>query len=139
MRVLVADDEKSVGNSLADLVRAANHDVVGVVGSGFEAIQAYARLHPDLVLMDYLMPKLNGATACRNIIARDPAAKVILVTGWTSSDCSIDTGALALLSKPLSLAHLQVKLDGIAQTIVRHDEVPLLPRYFWASAERCVA
>src|SRR2546430_16841013 len=81
MRVLIADDQKSVGTSLADLVRLCRHEVVEVVGSGVEAIQAYGRHHPDVVLMDYQMPKLNGATACRNIMAKYPEAPVILVSG----------------------------------------------------------
>lgn len=57
MRVLIADDQRSVGTSLAELVRFCNHEIVAVVGSGLEAIQAYSRHHPDLVLMDYWMPK----------------------------------------------------------------------------------
>ena len=83
MRVLIADDQREVGTSLADLVRDCKHEIVGVVGSGLEAIQAYNKLHPDVVLMDYWMPKLNGATACRNILAKNPSAHVILVSGWS--------------------------------------------------------
>ena len=95
MRILIADDQRSVGTSLADLVRACNHDIVAVVGSGVEAIQAYSLHHPDIVLMDYWMPKLNGATACRNIVAKDPTARVILVSGWSPSNGIVsDSGAL---------------------------------------------
>ncbi len=72
VRVLIADDEKGTAVPLADMVRACNHEVIGVVGSGLEAIQTFSRLRPDLVLMDYSMPKLNGATACRNILAKYP-------------------------------------------------------------------
>jgi len=75
MRVLIADDQKEVGKSLAELVSFCNHQIVGVVGSGLEAIQAYTQHHPDLVLMDYRMPKLNGTTALRNILSKDPAAR----------------------------------------------------------------
>src|SRR6266404_3461510 len=86
MRVLIADDQRSVGTSLADLVSCCNHEVVEVVGSGLDAIQAYTRHQPDVVLMDYWMPKLNGATACRNILAKHPSAKIILVSGWSPLD-----------------------------------------------------
>ena len=57
-----------------------------IVGSGFEAIQAYHRHRPDVVLMDYYMPHLNGATACRNILSRYPAANVILVSGVVGAE-----------------------------------------------------
>src|SRR5436305_11276587 len=101
MRVLIADDQRSVGTSLADLVRCCNHEIVAVVGSGVEAIHSYSNLRPDVVLMDYWMPKLNGATACRNIVSKDPTARVILVSAWSPSNGIVgDSGALALLAKP---------------------------------------
>lgn len=118
MRVLIADDQRSVGTSLAELVRHCNHDIVAVVGSGVEAIQAYGEHHPDLVLMDYWMPKLNGATACRNILAKDPTARVILVSGWLPSNVLAgDSGALTVLPKPVDLNNLAVTLDNVAQTL----------------------
>jgi two-component system chemotaxis response regulator CheY len=118
MRVLIADDQRSVGTSLADLVRHCHHEIVAVVGSGVEAIQAYSQHHPDIVLMDYWMPKLNGATACRNILAKDPAARVILVSGWLPANVMAgDSGALALLSKPVDLNNLAVTLDTVAQNL----------------------
>src|SRR5205814_5480936 len=104
MRVLIADDQKSVGATLADLVRLCQHEVVEVVGSGLEAIHAYDRHHPDVVLMDYFMPKFNGATACRNIVAKHPTARVILVSG--SPQEIADSGAVAILMKPVSMAQL---------------------------------
>src|SRR3984893_6781946 len=115
MRVLIADDQRTVGTSLADLVRSCNHEIVGVVGSGLEAIQAYTRHHPDVVLMDYWMPKLNGATACRNILAKDPAARVILVSGWSPSREPGDSGALLILPKPIGLHQLETTLNAVAQ------------------------
>ena len=108
MRVLIADDQKSVGTSLAELVRFCKHEVVEVVGSGLEAIQAYGRHHPDVVLMDYHMPKLNGATACRNIIAKYPHARVVLVSGLPKEIA--DSGAVAVLIKPVTLEQLYAAL-----------------------------
>ena len=121
MRVLIADDQRSVGTSLADLVRHCNHEIVAVVGSGVEAIQAYTQHHPDVVLMDYWMPKLNGATACRNIVAKDPTARVILVSGWCPSSGVVgDSGALALLPKPVDLNKLAAALNTVADTLPLH-------------------
>jgi CheY-like chemotaxis protein len=125
MRVLIADDQRSVGTSLAELVRHCNHEIVAVVGSGVEAIQAYSLHHPDVVLMDYWMPKLNGATACRNIIAKDPTARVILVSGWLPSNGIVgDSGAVTLLSKPIDITDLSVALNNVAQTLPFHTETP---------------
>ena len=113
MRVLIADDDRSVGTSLAELVKRCQHEVVEVVTSGLEAIHAYGRHHPDIVLMDYQMPKLNGATACRNIVAKYPDARVILVSGYPRD--ANGTGALAVLQKPVDLNQLYAALYDASQ------------------------
>jgi CheY-like chemotaxis protein len=79
-----------------------------------EAIHAYGRHHPDVVLMDYHMPKLNGATACRNIVAKYPNARVILVSG--SPQEISNSGAVAVLVKPLKLDQVYAALYDAAQS-----------------------
>ena len=123
VRVLIADDQKSVGATLADLVRHCNHEVVEVVGSGLEAIQAYTRHHPDVVLMDYWMTKLNGATACRNILSKDPDARIILVSGVAPLTELSDSGAVAVLLKPVRLDRLEEALNRAADRSY-HPETP---------------
>jgi DNA-binding NarL/FixJ family response regulator len=122
VRVLIADDQKSVGTSLADLVTCCHHEVVGVVGSGLEAIQAYTQHHPDIVLMDYWMPRLNGVTACRNILAKNPEARIILVSGWLPSDETTDSGAIGILPKPVRLERLEETLNAVARTISADEQ-----------------
>jgi CheY-like chemotaxis protein len=118
MRVLIADDQRSVGTTLAAMVTDCQHEVVEVVGSGLEAIQAYDKYKPDLVLMDYWMAKLNGATACRNILAKDPAARIILVSGWTPDyDLAAESGAISLLPKPVDLERLDAALADAAHML----------------------
>ena len=122
MRILIADDQRSVGTTLAALVSHCDHEVVEVVGSGLEAIQAYDRYKPDVVLMDYWMARLNGATACRNIVSKDPAARVILVSAWSPTEHPEDSGAIAVLAKPVDLAVLEKALNTAAQTLAGQDE-----------------
>lgn len=125
MRVLVADDQKDVGSSLAALVQSCGHEVLLVVGSGIEAIQAYTRLKPDIVLMDFSMPRLNGATACRMILSKDPAAKIVIVTGAAHAARQIDTGAIAVLEKPVGLDQIYGALyDAGARSPAPPDRSP---------------
>jgi len=121
--VLIADDQKSVGTSLADLVTTCQHEVVSVVGSGLEAIQAYSQHHPDVVLMDYWMPKLNGVTACRNILAKDPAARIIFISGWSPSDDTGHSGAIGILPKPVRRAQLEETLNSVERTIFAQKQL----------------
>jgi len=117
MRILIADDQRNVGTTLAALVSHCQHEVLEVVGSGLEAIQAYDRLKPDVVLMDYFMAKLNGATACRHIVSRDPAARVILISAWAPPTNPRESGAIAILSKPVDLPQLEKVLRQAAQLL----------------------
>src|SRR4026208_1819026 len=91
MRVLIADDQKSVGTSLAEMVGLCHHQVVEVVATGMEAIEAYARhrqacavgpprwnqqqsharRRPEGLKRDYRIQKKNGLPACRYILAKD--------------------------------------------------------------------
>ena len=80
-----------------------------------EAIQAYDRHRPDVVLMDYRMPKLNGITACRYILAKDPKARVILISGWSAPVEPEASGAMAILAKPVALPILEAALNSAAQ------------------------
>ena len=118
MRVLIADDQKGVGVTLAAMVESCGHQVVQVVGSGIEAIQAYSRHKPDIVLMDFSMPRLNGATACRMILSKDPNAKILIVTATAPAAVEADTGAFAILPKPVDLDKLAGALtDAVAARI----------------------
>jgi len=122
MRVLIADDQKTVGTSLAEMVSLCHHHVVEVVSTGMEAIQAYARHHPDVVLMDYRMPKLNGITACRYILAKDPKARVILISGWSAPVEPEASGAIAILTKPVALPILEAALNAASQPTPKNKE-----------------
>lgn len=113
MRVLIADDEKSFSTVLADLVRSCGHEVVGVVHSGLDAIRAYRREKPDVVLMDFAMARLNGLTACRNILSEDPAGCILFLSGLSERAelTPESSGAQAVLQKPISRARLEEVLN----------------------------
>lgn len=123
MRVLIADDQKAVGVSLAALVERCGHEVVQVVGSGLEAIQAYTRHKPDVVLMDYSMPRLNGATACRMIMSKEPSARIIIVSGAPANAAMKDSGALTIIPKPVDLDRLYNALYDAGGTSPSAGEV----------------
>src|ERR1700730_17478771 len=81
MRVLIAEDDKPGAGTVAAMVKSSKHDVVEIGGSGLEASDDYERPKPAVVVMHYLMTRLTGVTAFRNILAKDAAARIILVSG----------------------------------------------------------
>lgn len=115
MRVLIADDERAFAVTFAELVRSCDHEVVDVVFSGLEAIRSYHRHHPDVVLMDFNMARLNGLTACRNILSSDPSGRIIFLTGSSHAEDLAPqvSGAVASLRKPVRVAELQEVLRKI--------------------------
>jgi DNA-binding NarL/FixJ family response regulator len=81
VRILLADDERLVRAGFRMLLKAeADIEVVGEASDGRQAVEAAARLHPDVVLMDIRMPILNGLEATRQLVAADAAPRVLVLT-----------------------------------------------------------
>ena len=82
IRVLVADDNHIFLYSTVELLSDEPWiEVIGRAGSGLEAVEMEQILKPDLILMDWDMPGLNGLEATRRIKARADAPRVIMLTG----------------------------------------------------------
>ncbi len=113
MRVLIADDQKGVATALATLVENSNHEVVDVVNSGLAAIHSYRQNKPDVVLMDYMMPRLNGVTACRHILSQNPAARIVIISGHVGQLHLAGTGAIASLAKPFGPGEINDLLKNL--------------------------
>lgn len=103
MRLLIVDDQTVVCEGLqAILSTVPDVQVVGVANNGEEAVQQVERLHPDLVLMDLKMPVMNGIQATREIRARFPAVRVLVLTTYDFDDWVYDavrSGASGYLLK----------------------------------------
>ena len=114
MRVLIAEDSESVRFALRLAVESLGHEVVGTVSNGQQVLEQYGQKHPDLVLMDVLMPELDGL-ACTSLLAqRDPQSRVLIVTGtrYTEEDAR-QAGAKGYLTKPFALVELGHLLHAV--------------------------
>jgi DNA-binding NarL/FixJ family response regulator len=81
IRVLVADDQSMVRAGFRMLLGGEDDiDVVAEAGDGREAVQKAARFEPNVVLMDIRMPDLDGLQATREILAANPAARILILT-----------------------------------------------------------
>ena len=87
IKVLVADDHAIVRMGLVALMSAENDiEVVGEAKNGIEAVRESLRLHPDVIVMDILMPRKDGIEATRELGERLPDAKVLILTSVGTSD-----------------------------------------------------
>ena len=103
IRVLVVDDHPVVRSGLAGMLDVEDDlEVVGEAADGEEAVAQVAATHPDVVLMDLRMPRLDGAGATERILAADPSVRVLVLTTYsTDSDIvrAVEAGATGYLLK----------------------------------------
>ena len=87
LRILIADDHLIVRTGLTALLGTEEDiEVVGQVKNGIEAVRDALRLHPDVLIMDLMMPRKNGVEATADIAAKAPEVKVIILTTFGTSD-----------------------------------------------------
>jgi len=77
-RVLVVDDAAFMRKLLGDALVSGGHEVVGEAGNGAEAVVRYQELRPELTTLDITMPEKDGLSALAEIMAIDPAARVVM-------------------------------------------------------------
>jgi NarL family two-component system response regulator LiaR len=110
IRILVVDDHAVVRSGLATFLMAFDDlEYVGEAADGREAIQKCAQLQPDVVLMDLIMPEMDGATATRVIRERWPGIQVLILTSFKEDDLvqgALQAGAIGYLLKNASIADL---------------------------------
>src|SRR5690606_1265319 len=140
LTILVADDTETDRLILEAIVRREGHRVV-VARDGIEAVAVYAQERPDIVLLDALMPRLDGFGAARQIktLAGEELVPIIFLTSLTDTDSLVqclDAGGDDFLSKPYNRVILQAKIKSfyrmremhatmLAQRdqIARHNEI----------------
>jgi DNA-binding NarL/FixJ family response regulator len=106
IRVLLVDDQRLMREGLRMLLELEpDLAVAGEAGDGAAALDAYARLQPDVVLMDIRMPGMDGVEATRRLRDRWPAARIIIVTTFDDDTYVFEglrAGALGYLLKDIS-------------------------------------
>jgi CheY-like chemotaxis protein len=106
LSLLIVEDNEHMRSLIRSIV-ADLADSITECGDGAEAQACYAAQHPDWVLMDMMMPRMNGLVATRRIVAFDPAARIVMVTARDSQslrEAAISAGACAYVSKDNLLA-----------------------------------
>lgn len=110
IRVLITDDHAVVREGLRTFLELQDGlQVVGEAGDGEEAISEAQRLSPDVILMDLVMPRLDGVAAMRRLRERAPGSRVIVLTSFLDDERllpAIEAGAAGYLLKDVAPAQL---------------------------------
>ena len=132
IKVLIADDHTIVRIGLTALLNAESDiEVVGEAKNGEMAVKEALRLAPDVVVMDLMMPKKDGAEATAELHERLPSAKVIILTTFGASDGiahALESGAAGALMKTADDAAIVSTIRAVAggRTVISTDIKRLL-------------
>lgn len=117
-RVLLADDHQLMRRGLRAVIDGMDGwEVCGEAATGREAVQLAERLRPEIVIMDVLMPELNGIEATRQIKKSAPETEILMFTGQETEELVhqvFDAGARSYILKTDGLAPLDAALRALA-------------------------
>jgi two-component system, NarL family, response regulator LiaR len=137
IRVMLVDDHTMVRRGLATFLKVFDHlELVGEAADGETGVELCGSILPDVVLMDMVMPDMDGVTATRLIRQRFPSVQVIALTSFTEKglvQSALQAGAIGYLLKDVSAEELARAINaahagqgtlspGVVQAIIHDDD-----------------
>lgn len=110
--IIIIDDEPDVCKVIGDFLKKERYKAVSATGA-LEGIEIVKRDKPEVVLLDIIMPELNGVEALRRIREFDKGVKIIMLTGVNDEETAkqaVNMGANDYVTKPVTLEHLLSKI-----------------------------
>ncbi|MBT7788197.1 MAG: response regulator [Calditrichaeota bacterium] len=108
LNILIIDDDQAILEVLTEYLELEGWSTE-TAKNGFEGMNKAYKGDFDVIIMDLVMPRMDGLTATKEIVREKPDSKIIIITGNTAEDVETqakDAGAKAFLKKPISLVKL---------------------------------
>ncbi len=128
MRVLVVDDERPVREALERALKLESYEVV-LAKDGMDALKAFADAPTDAIVLDILMPRVDGLEVCRRIRAAGDSTPILLLTARDAVRdrvAGLDAGADDYLVKPFALEELLARLRALLRRSVGSEDKHVL-------------
>ena len=120
-RVLIIEDEPDLVRGLRDALEFEGFDVIAA-GLGGEGVKMAREHGPDLVLLDLMLPDMNGFSVCQQIRAENPTIPIIMLTARSQESDKIrglEVGADDYVTKPFSVGELVARINAIFRRLQR--------------------
>lgn len=114
MKILIADDERDICEAVRKIVERAGHTCFEVY-DGALALEAFEREHPDVVILDVMMPEVNGFDLCRDLRARDAAVPIIMLSAKSDivdKSVGFAAGCDDYIAKPFNSQELAMRIEA---------------------------
>ncbi len=121
-KVLIADDNRQIASILEEYLKKEGH-TPHTAGDGQEALELFAKLSPDVVLLDVMMPKVDGFAVCREI-RKTSSVPIIMITARGEDFeriMGLDIGADDYIVKPFSPAEVMARVRALLRRLSRGD------------------
>ena len=107
--VMIVEDRESITTVMVEMLNVSGYEVVATAKNGSEALDKYSSSHPDLVLLDLVLPDISGLEVARMILEADRSARILVVTALSGEgmvkDC-MDAGCRGFLLKPYRMVEM---------------------------------
>lgn len=129
MKILIADDERDICEAVRKIVERAGHTCFAVL-DGALAMEAFERERPDVVILDVMMPEVNGFELCRQLRERDARAPIIMLSAKSDivdKGVGFAAGCDDYIAKPFNSQELAMRIEAQlrrARLATAGDEVP---------------
>jgi DNA-binding response OmpR family regulator len=125
LRILIIDDEESIFEVIEGLLLREGYDLT-YVSSGKEALNQIEEIQPDVILLDLMMPEMDGLETCQQIKANQRWCHIpiIMVTALSSKEDlarSLEAGADDFLSKPINSIEMRARVRSMLRIKLQYD------------------
>lgn len=121
MKILIAEDDVNIRQGLAKALEREGYTLVSA-GDGRQALQMYAQEKPDFVILDIMMPELDGYSVCREIRRADEQIPIIFLSAKDEEIdrvIGLELGADDYISKPFGMHEIRARIKAVAKRCLR--------------------
>jgi len=116
-KILIAEDQDDLREMIAHTLRLSGYEVVSAE-NGERAVQLATKTNPDLIILDYELPRLNGRQVCKRLKALETFTNtpIVIISSYGNPrymEASLEAGAEEFIRKPFELDHLIQRVDTL--------------------------